>query len=265
MITIDFRYFPVGPGNRVLDVGCGAGRHSFEAYRRGARVTAFDADAQELAQVAEMFAAMAEAGEAGPGAEAETVHGDALAMPFPDGSFDRIIAAEVLEHLADDTTAISEIARVLAPGGVVAVTVPRSGPEKICWMLSDAYHANEGGHVRIYRRDELIGRLRAAGLEPLGLHYAHALHSPYWWLKCAVGPDRDPVPVRAYHKLLVWDMMRAPRLTRGAERVLNPVMGKSLVIYLRKPAVRVGDGPTGAGTTARPVVAGTEGAARAGE
>lgn len=238
MITIDFRYFPTGPGNRVLDVGCGAGRHSFEAYRRGAHVTAFDSDDGELAGVRAMFAAMAEAGEAGPGGTAEAVHGDALAMPFADGSFDRVIAAEVLEHIPDDTAAIAEIARVLSPGGVVAVTVPRWGPEKLCWMLSDAYHANEGGHVRIYQRDELVGRLRDAGLAPVGLHYAHALHSPYWWLKCAVGPDRDPVPVRAYHRMLVWDMMRAPRLTRGAERVLNPLMGKSLVVYLRKPAVR---------------------------
>jgi SAM-dependent methyltransferase len=266
MITIDFRYFPVGPGNRVLDVGCGAGRHAFEAYRRGAQVTAFDSDAEELERVRAMFAAMTEAGEAGAGATAETVHGDALAMPFPDGSFDRVIAAEVLEHIPEDETAISEIVRVLAPGGVVAVTVPRFGPEKVCWMLSDAYHSHEGGHVRIYQRDELVARLRGAGLVPLGLHYAHALHSPYWWLKCAVGPDRDPVPVRAYHKLLVWDMMRAPKLTRGAERVLNPIMGKSMVLYLRKPAVRTDGAPDGTAApgAVRPVVAGSEGAARAG-
>jgi SAM-dependent methyltransferase len=238
VITVDFRYFPVGPGDRVLDLGCGAGRHAFEAYRRGADVTALDADERELAGVGEMFAAMTSAGEAGPGAaggSAVTVHGDALAMPFPDACFDRVVAAEVLEHIPDDATAVAEIARVLRPGGVAAVTVPRWGPEKICWLLSDAYHANEGGHVRIYRRGLLLRRLRAAGLEPLGGHHAHALHAPYWWLKCAVGPDRDTAAVRAYHRLLVWDMMAAPRLTRTAERLLNPVIGKSLVLYVRKP------------------------------
>jgi cyclopropane fatty-acyl-phospholipid synthase-like methyltransferase len=56
---------PVSPGDRVLDLGCGAGRHAFEALRRGGRVVAFDADAGELAQVGAMFAAMREAGSAG--------------------------------------------------------------------------------------------------------------------------------------------------------------------------------------------------------
>lgn len=239
MITIDFGHFPVGPGNRVLDLGCGAGRHAFEMYRRGADVTAFDADEGELIAVKGMFEAMTEAGEAGPtaaGGSAETVHGDALSMPFSDNTFDRVVAAEVLEHIPDDAGAMAEIVRVTRPGGLVAVTVPRWGPEKVCWLLSDAYHANEGGHVRIYRGDQLLDRLRGNGLESLGSHHAHALHSPYWWLKCAVGPERDDQRlVRAYHRLLVWDMMSAPWATRAAERALNPVIGKSLVLYLRKP------------------------------
>ena len=80
-------------------------------------------------------------------------------------------------------------------------------------------------------------RLRRAGLRPVASHHAHALHSPYWWLRCWVGPRRDDHPaVRAYHRLLVWDIMRAPRLTRVTERVLNPLLGKSLVVYLEKPA-----------------------------
>ena len=106
----------------------------------------------------------------------------------------------------------------------------------MCWALSDAYHEVEGGHVRIYRGSQLLERLTAAGLEPTGDHHAHALHAPYWWLKCAVGVDDGENPlVQAYHRLLVWDMMKAPKLTRVAERLLNPVVGKSLVVYLRKP------------------------------
>jgi hypothetical protein len=118
----------------------------------------------------------------------------------------------------------------------VAVTVPRYGPERICWALSDAYHANEGGHVRIYRADVLRTRLLAAGLEPGATHHAHALHAPFWWLKCAVGVDREPAVVRAYHRLLVWDLTRRPWATRTAERLLDPLIGKSLVVYADKPA-----------------------------
>jgi SAM-dependent methyltransferase len=236
MLTVDFDRFPVGPGHRVLDMGCGGGRHAFALYRRGADVTAFDMDAAELKDVAAMFAAMQEAGEVPLGAQARAVRGTAYALPFEDDSFDRIIAAEVLEHLPEDDRAMGELFRVLKPGGLIAVTVPRWGPELVCWALSSAYHEVEGGHVRIYRGDELRRRLTAAGLDPLGAHHTHALHAPYWWLKCAVGVDQGEHPlVKAYHRLLVWDMMNKPRLTQVAERLLNPVVGKSLVVYLRKP------------------------------
>jgi SAM-dependent methyltransferase len=220
----------------VLDLGCGAGRHAFEAFRRGGRVVAFDADGGELEAVGGMLAAMREAGQDPPGASARVVRGDATAMPFADGAFDRVIAAEVLEHIPGDQRALHEIARVLRPGGVAAVTVPSWLPERICWSLSDDYHNVPGGHVRIYTRPELEAKLRAAGLSVGAHHHAHGLHSPYWWLKCAVGVHDDGHPLaRAYHRLLVWDIVKRPKVTRLAERALDPVIGKSLVIYAEKP------------------------------
>ncbi|HEX9538139.1 MAG TPA: methyltransferase domain-containing protein [Streptosporangiaceae bacterium] len=236
MLTIDFNLLPVSPGDRVLDLGCGAGRHAFEAFRRGGRVVAFDADAGELEAVGGMLAAMREAGQDPPGASARVVRGDATAMPFADGAFDRVIAAEVLEHIPGDQRALHEITRVLRPGGVAAVTVPSWLPERICWSLSDDYHNVPGGHVRIYTRPELEAKLRAAGLSVGAHHHAHGLHSPYWWLKCAVGVHDDGHPLaRAYHRLLVWDIVKRPKVTRLAERALDPVIGKSLVIYAEKP------------------------------
>jgi SAM-dependent methyltransferase len=236
MLTVDFDRLGVRPGDRVLDMGCGAGRHAFELYRRGTDVVAFDQDAAELARVADMFAAMRAADEVPDGAEADVSEGDALRLPFPDGEFDRVVASEVLEHIPADETAIAELARVLRPGGTMAVTVPRWLPEAICWKLSDAYHQNEGGHVRIYTGEELVGKVRDAGLVHAGSGHAHGLHAPYWWIKCAVGVDNaDHVLVTAYHRLLVWDIMKKPWLTRAADRVLNPLIGKSLVLYFEKP------------------------------
>ena len=239
MLTVEFDRLGLRPGDRVIDMGCGAGRHAFEMYRRGADVVAFDQDADELSGVSDLFAGMREAGEVPAGAEADVKQGDALALPFADGEFDRVVASEVLEHIPDDLTAIAELVRVLRPGGTMAVTVPRWLPERICWALSDEYHANEGGHIRIYTGEELVGKLQDAGMVLEGQDHAHALHAPFWWIKCAVGVRKERHPlVRAYHQVLVWDIMRTrglSSLTRGAERLLNPVIGKSLVLYLSKP------------------------------
>lgn len=228
MLTVDYDRLGVRAGDRLLDLGCGAGRHAYEAMRRGAEVVALDADDAELKQVAVIMAEVD--GDGSP------VNGDALHLPFPDGAFDRVIAAEVLEHIPADTSAMAELARVLRPGGTMAVTVPRWLPELVNWALSDQYHSVEGGHVRIYRQGALLERLAGTGLVYRGRGFAHGLHTPYWWLKCLVGVRRDDHPlVRAYHRLLVWDITDGPLIIRAADAALNPVLGKSLVVYLEKP------------------------------
>lgn len=240
MLTVDYDKLGLRPGDRLLDLGCGAGRHAFQALRLGARVVAFDYDEAELKDVGAMAAAMADAGDIPSPGHSACVRGDATRLPYPDGSFDRVIAAEVLEHIPADDAALSELARVLRPGGTMAVTVPAWFAERICWALSDDYHAPavEGGHVRIYRESEMRSKLRAAGLRPGRSHHAHGIHSPYWWLRCAVGPTNDDhLLVRKYHTVLVWDIAGTQpwaRFTKLADKVLSPVIGKSVVVYARK-------------------------------
>ena len=83
--------------------------------RRGATVVALDYDAGELKEVRATRGAMIEAGEIPADAPGGEVNGDALRLPFPDDSFDRIITSEVLEHLWDDAGAIAELVRGAAP------------------------------------------------------------------------------------------------------------------------------------------------------
>jgi len=246
VLTADYDRLELRSGDLVLDLGCGFGRHAYEALRRGASVVACDLGVDELRRVRAVAGVMHDAGHVGPTDTGvgtvvlETANGDARQLPFADGAFDRVIASEVMEHIDDDDTAMAELTRVLRPGGTIAVTVPSLFPEKVCWSLSEDYHAPKavGGHVRIYRRQQMVAMLRAAGMVPTGHHRVHALHSPYWWLRCLVGPNQpiaDSRLVTLYHRLLSWDIEKAPRLTRWTERALNPVLGKSLVVYATKP------------------------------
>lgn len=238
MLTIRFDELGLRPGDRVLDVGAGFGRHVYECARRGAHAVALDYAEDEVTQTRNTLGAMLAAGEIGPDDAVGVLRGDATRLPFADGSFDVVITSEVLEHITDDTAAIAEMVRVLRPGGRFAATVPAQGPETINWLLSDEYHAPAvpGGHVRIYSAVELRAKLRAAGLELTGHHRAHALHSPYWWLRCAVGPDRDDHPaVARYRRLLEREIIERPRSLQVVERVLAPVLGKSSIFYATKP------------------------------
>src|SRR5262249_61046873 len=112
MRTVYFDRLDLPHRQPLLDPGGGGGRHAFEAMRRGAVVVALDADAAELKDASAVAGGMVDAGELPHGPAGGMVNGDALTLPFPDESFDRVIAAEVLEHIPDDERALGELVRV---------------------------------------------------------------------------------------------------------------------------------------------------------
>ena len=239
MLTIRFDRLPITNDTLFLDAGAGFGRHAYEAARRGATVVALDYGHDEVTGTRNTFAAMAMAGEIDSARFGGAIRGDATRLPFANESFDCVVTSEVLEHIHDDVAALSELVRVLKPGGTFAATVPSWLPEKINWMLSEEYHAPfvVGGHVRIYTADDLRAKISEQGLRISSQHRSHGLHSPYWWLRCAVGPANDSHPlVKPYKKLLEWDIMRAPFATRALDAALSPMIGKSYVVYADKPA-----------------------------
>jgi SAM-dependent methyltransferase len=236
MLTVDPDRL-LTPGDRVLDVGCGEGRHTHAAAMTdGVDAVGLDLDRERVAAARDGFDEAI--GDAAP-SRPTFCTGDAFRLPFADGSFDVVICSEVLEHLPDYRAALDELDRVLEAGGTLAVSVPRSGPERVCWALSEEYHQVEGGHVRVFDRADLRAAIEGKGFAFRDREYAHAFHAPYWWLKC-LWWDRDqagdpPAPLSAYERFLEWAEFEAPPVVSTVEAALDRVLGKSVVMYFEKP------------------------------
>ncbi len=235
MLTVDFERLGLVKGDRLLDLGAGGGRHAFQAMKLGAVTTALDYSATDLKDVMATTGGMLALDEISDNEYGGCVNGNALDLPFPNNSFDRVITSEVLEHIWDCERAITEIVRVVRPGGRVAVTVPTYWPERINWALNWRYNDVPGGHVRIFKQRQLETMLERAGLYLRGSHHAHAYHSPYWWLKNVYGlANTEALPVKKYHDFLVHCIEHSDGRAAKGERFFNPLLGKSLVIYGEK-------------------------------
>jgi SAM-dependent methyltransferase len=236
MHTVDLKRLRLKPGARALDLGCGEGRHVHALYYAARmHVVGVDLCFDDLAKVREGFAQAPDLEAPHERAFSLSV-GNALRLPFADESFDLIVCSEVLEHIPEFEEALNEITRLLKPGGQLAISVPRFWPEWLCWKLAPGYYKTPGGHVRIFRASRLRGEVTTRGFRHAGGHWAHGLHSPYWWLQCAVWKNREANWfVRQYHKFLCWDILKRPLLTRMLEKIADPLMGKSVVMYFDKP------------------------------
>lgn len=235
MLTVNFKNLPIKPHSRVLDMGCGSGRHTAAVFdHKAVHAVGVDLEAASVKEARNRLRFH----ESLAGnhlsrwslAVAEITH-----LPFDSQSYDMVICSEVLEHVPDHHQAVRELVRILKPNGHLVISVPRRWPETLCWGLSRAYRNSPGGHIRIYGKKALTQLVQNHGTTHWHTHYAHSLHTPYWWLKCLVGLDRDHLlPVKLYHRFLTWDMMTKPRLTQLLDRWLNPWIGKSVVLYFTK-------------------------------
>jgi ubiquinone/menaquinone biosynthesis C-methylase UbiE len=132
------------PASRALDVGCGCtASYNYHLASTGAEVVG--------AEYAFSFCQLAKIHAANSGASIRLVQADGTRLPFKDSSFDLVVSSETIEHIPDDRAVISEIARVLVPGGRLLLTVPN------LWNASRIFRM-------IYRRtldlDLLPGHLR---------------------------------------------------------------------------------------------------------
>ena len=133
--TINFEHLRLTENDKLLDLGCGEGRHALSAYiARDLKVYAVDLSLSDLKTTKSRFIESYESEN-----KKKTLSiaaADAKNLPFQDNEFDSVICSEVLEHIHDYKSVLSEIFRVLKNGGVASVSVPRFFPEWICWQLA---------------------------------------------------------------------------------------------------------------------------------
>jgi SAM-dependent methyltransferase len=138
-------FLSASSGSRVLNAGAGLGSFTRLLEARGLDVVSTDVSPPAVDVLRGTV-------------RGDVVLADMTDLPFPDESFDGVVAGEVIEHIADDRLALTEAARVLRPGGALALSVP-AHPE---WFgASDEW----AGHERRYTRDALRAVIAASGLE----------------------------------------------------------------------------------------------------
>lgn len=231
MLTIDFKKLPLRPGDRVLDAGCGEGRHVLACHRTPCGIVGIDLNPQSLRKSRWLLDQMEKQGQGrGP---VLLVRGDNFRFPFPDHAFDQIICAEVIEHSVAEHSAIRELARVLKPGGKMALSFPTVFTEQLYDWLSKEYFRTPGGHVRKVNARELARTMETNGLRVYGISFAHAFHSPYWALRCVFGLHNEKAPLPSlYRRFLTLALFSKP--LRRMEGICNYLFPKSIVLYAQK-------------------------------
>ena len=142
----------VRPGNRALDVGCGDGVFTAELAACGAQPVGTD--------VAE--AALERARERNPGLDFRHVAVDGP-LPFEDNAFDLVWASEVIEHVGDTARWLSEVRRVLTPGGRLLATTPSHGRLRLLLGGVERFSPPLGDHLHLYTRRSLRALLEEFG------------------------------------------------------------------------------------------------------
>ena len=234
MLTFNFKHIDL-PQNKglMLDIGCGEGRHVFGTMQNFKNTFCIGLDMDEASlkksqEGYEFFKSISDEG-------AVFIKGSAYNLPIPSNSLDLVVCSEVLEHLDDYHAALDEIKRVLKPGGKFLASVPSFLPEKICWLLSKDYQNMPGGHVRIFKKKQIIKDIKNIGFTIKRSERFHSIHSAYWWLRCIFWDTQETNWfIGIYKFFLEKHILEKPLYIDLIDKVFNPFLGKSLSLYFEK-------------------------------
>ena len=233
MLTFDFNRININPEGTMLDLGCGEGRHIFGVMEKfpDLKCIGLDPHIESLDKAFEGLKFL----ESISNTTTNFLSGSAYSLPFSDDSFDLVVCSEVLEHLHDYKDAIKEINRVLKPGGQFLASVPAEFPEKICWLLSEAYQNQPGGHLRIFKKNELIKEVAEHNFSFESSQRFHSIHSAYWWLRCLFWKSQESnIIIKGYKKILERHILKKPFFLDLIDKIFNPILGKSIAFYFVK-------------------------------
>jgi SAM-dependent methyltransferase len=155
----------VRAGDRVLDLGSGAGDFAAAAVGAGAKTVVG-------AEVAD--AAVRRARARHPGLDVRLVPIDGP-LPFDEGAFDLVWASEVIEHVADTARWLSEVRRVLVPGGRLLLTTPSHGRLRVALGGIERFSEPLGDHLHLYTRRSLSTLLTEFAFAPVRIRLAGGL------------------------------------------------------------------------------------------
>lgn len=224
-----FEGFPINAEDTVLDIGCGDGPFAQFCAERGAEVIFADIDAVKVAAVEAML-------KQSPARAVLPLVTDANPIPLPDGRANKIIAMEVLEHVADPAQFMAELVRVARPGAQFLLTVPDPLGESVQKKLAPAAYFEAPNHIRVFQRDEFEQLILDAGLiierrADYGFYW-----SIWWFMFWACKQDLSP----PWHPLLdswthTWNMLLSMPDGPRIKKALDEAMPKSQAIIARKP------------------------------
>ena len=231
MDTFEFSKLNLKKINTAVDVGCGNGRHlkSLSHKINNAQIIGIDHSHTDIVNLSSEFQDI----NCKNNNTYEFINHDIRNLPLKGSSQDLVICSEVLEHVPNYEAVLAECYRVLKPAGVLLISVPTYTPEKLCWLFSKKYRQTPGGHIRIFKKDQIMESFNKLKLNLFNYHRQHSFHSIYWILRSKNNMEESDF-LKSFHGLLVKQMFGQAQTSAFIEKMLNPLFGKSECFYLTK-------------------------------
>lgn len=222
--------FDAPPGSVVLDVGCGENPHSAFLADCDVEIVLADIDADAVVAAARAVRHF------GSVARVREIVTDSAPLPLPDECADRIVATEVLEHVADEKDFLRELVRVGRPGSRYLLSVPHRRSEELQVPFAAPDYFTPPNHVRVFGEGEFVDLVTSAGLTVTHRQF-DGFYQTMWWLMFWI--SAQPTFTPPWRPMLAswmetWEqVLRSPR---GPElkKVLDEALPKSEVVIAVK-------------------------------